>query len=517
MAWAVRWSLGFALVMLWVCGGHGAESRFYFGSYYASHMVLQQQPSRAVVWGYGVVGAKVTVSVWAEDDTYSQQITAVSEGTSPGITGVWKILLDPMHAGGPFRVTAEQKIAAAVDIITLEDVYFGDVWLCGGQSNMELTVLQIMNASEELSLASNFPYIRLFQAGLNESAEELIDLKSIAVQWSAPTAEILGKGNFTSFSAVCWLFGRYLYEKLQYPIGLVESCWGGTAIESWSSKRVLRKCGLDGVSDNYEMPEGTRHHKPSVLWNAMIYPLKRMVLKGTIWYQGEANTDWHQAEYNCTFPAMIEDWRQVFHQGSAGFTGVNFPFGFVQLSAYRHVIPDDSFPWIRWHQTADFGYAPNPKMRRTFMAVAMDLGDKNSPFGIIHPRYKRDVAYRLYLGARAIAYGETGVVFQGPFPKHLQLQDKELSIVYSQELAVLELSEDIFEVYCCTKPNTSSCNWFPSPMVDNSSNALSLSLEQCRGKVYGVRYAWKEWPCALKKCPIYAKSSGLPAPTFLLP
>lgn len=57
-----------------------SESRFYFGSYYASHMVLQQQPSRAVVWGYGVVGAKVTVSVWAEDDTYSQQITAVSEG-----------------------------------------------------------------------------------------------------------------------------------------------------------------------------------------------------------------------------------------------------------------------------------------------------------------------------------------------------------------------------------------------------------------------------------------------------
>lgn len=62
------------------------------------------------------------------------------------------------------------------------------------------------------------------------------------------------------------------------------------------------------------------------------------------------------------------------------------------------------------------------------------------------------MAYRLYLGARAIAYGETGVVFQGPFPKHLQLKDKELSIVYSQELAVLELSEDIFEVWCSCGP-----------------------------------------------------------------
>ncbi|XP_078282673.1 sialate O-acetylesterase isoform X2 [Rhinoraja longicauda] len=381
MAPAVRWSLGFALMMRWVCGGDGAESRFYFGSYYASHMVLQQQPSRAVVWGYGVVGATVAVSVWREDGTYSQQITAVSEGISPGVAGVWKVLLDPIHAGGPFLVRAEQRIAVAVDIITLEDVYFGDVWLCGGQSNMEMTVLQIMNASEELSLASHYPYIRLFQAGLRESAEELTDLASIAVQWSAPTAEILGKGNFTSFSAVCWLFGRYLYEKLKYPIGLVESCWGGTPIEAWSSKRVLSKCGLNGVSDDNEICEATGPHQPSVLWNAMIYPLKRMVFKGTIWYQGEANTVWHQEEYNCTFPAMIEDWRQVFHQGSGGSTEINFPFGFVQLSADHHIIPADSFPWIRWHQTADFGYAPNPKMRRTFMAVAMDLGDANSPFG----------------------------------------------------------------------------------------------------------------------------------------
>lgn len=92
----------------------------------------------------GVCGTYECIAPSAVTIVFLMKSLLSFSGTSPGITGVWKILLDPMHAGGPFRVTAEQKIAAAVDIITLEDVYFGDVWLCGGQSNMELTVLQVI-------------------------------------------------------------------------------------------------------------------------------------------------------------------------------------------------------------------------------------------------------------------------------------------------------------------------------------------------------------------------------------
>ncbi|XP_059813113.1 sialate O-acetylesterase isoform X1 [Hypanus sabinus] len=507
----------FVVIALWLHVGYCTGSEFRFGSYYASHMVLQQQPSRAVLWGYGVVGATVNVNVWAGDGNYSQQTTAVNEVVSPGggNVGVWKVLLHPFRSGGPFSITAEQKIAEAVDKIILEDVFFGDVWLCSGQSNMEMTVLQIINASEELSLASHYPYIRLFQAGWKMSDHELDDLAGIAVQWSAPTAEILGRGNFTSFSAVCWLFGRYLYDKLRYPIGLVESCWGGTPIEVWSSKRALSKCNLP-VNVSF-VNEARGPHEPSVLWNAMIHPLKRMAIKGAIWYQGEANAALHNAEYNCTFPAMIEDWRKTFYQGSEGSTKIDFSFGFVQLSTYHHKFPDDSFPWIRWHQTADFGFAPNPKMKRTFMAVAMDLGDEKSPYGSIHPRYKQEVAYRLYLGALAIAYEETEVVFQGPFPKHFQQKNTELSITYSQELAVLELSKDIFEVRCCLKWYNSNCTWVSAPMVNSSVNVVILSLEECQQKVSGVRYAWNEWPCKLKKCPLYSRTSKLPAPTFMTP
>ncbi|XP_078386788.1 sialate O-acetylesterase [Cetorhinus maximus] len=507
------WCLCLGAALLWPALGLCTEPAFRFGSYYASHMVLQKEPVRAVVWGYGAVGAIINVTVWREDSIVTQQVTAVNEGLALGVTGVWTVSLDPVGPGGPFLVIAEQKYVKGVDRIVLKDVYFGDIWLCGGQSNMEMTVSQIINASEELSIASHYPHIRLFQAGLNESNQELNDLVSIQVQWSAPTAEILGNGNFTSFSAVCWLFGRFLYDKLQYPIGLVESCWGGTPIEVWSSKRVLNKCGLSFNQINEE----TGPHQPTVLWNAMIHPLRRMAIKGAIWYQGEANAAWHNMEYNCTFPAMIKDWRQVFHRGSGGATEIDFPFGFVQLSTYHQAVPDDSFPWIRWHQTADFGYAPNPKMKRTFMAVAMDLGDEKSPYGTIHPRYKQDVAYRLHLGARAVAYGEKAVVFQGPFPNDLQLKNStELTITYTQELTVLELSNDVFEVCCCTKRNLSNCKWVSAPIVSHSINTLSLSLNQCQQKVTSIRYAWKEWPCDLKKCPLYSKGYKLPAPSFMI-
>ncbi|XP_048418355.1 sialate O-acetylesterase isoform X2 [Stegostoma tigrinum] len=489
---------------------------FGFASYYANHMVLQKEPARAVIWGYGIVGAIIHVIVQRENTAFTHKVTAVKEGGLGNIS-VWNVSLEPVGPGGPFLIIAEQTYFRRVDKIVLKDVYFGDIWLCGGQSNMAMTVSQIINASEELSLASRYPYIRLFQAGLRESYHELNDLDSIAVQWSIPTAEILGNGNFTSFSAVCWLFGRYLYDKLQYPIGLVESCWGGTPIEAWSSKRVLHKCEIS-FSIGSQIFEKNGPHQYTVLWNAMIYPLRRMAITGTIWYQGEANTVLHTAQYNCTFPAMIEDWRQIFHQGSGGATEADFPFGFVQLSTDHHAVPDDSFPWIRWHQTADFGYAPNSKMKRTFMAVAMDLGDEESPYGVIHPRDKQDIAYRLYLGARAVAYGETAVVFQGPFPKEVQLKNsRELTITYTEELTVLELRHDLFEVCCCTTWDLSNCKWLFVPIVNHSINTLSLSLSQCHQKVTGIRYAWMEWPCDLKKCPLYGKDSNLPASTFMLP
>uniref|UniRef100_V9KMK3 Sialate O-acetylesterase-like protein n=1 Tax=Callorhinchus milii TaxID=7868 RepID=V9KMK3_CALMI len=498
--WALLWPL--------LLSGARAGPEFRFASYYSHHMVLQVKPARAVVWGYGAEGAAVHVLLFNEDQFFSDQHTTVLKDDAVGGNGTWKVWLDPVSHGGPFMVLAQQSIAGLVESIGINDVYFGDIWLCGGQSNMQFTVSQVMNASEELALAPRYPHVRLFQAGMFQSPSELNDLATIGLQWSVPTGS-----NLAHFSAVCWLFGRDLYDKLQYPIGLVESCWGGTPIETWSSKRALQKCQQTYTADVGDRNERGPHF-PTVLWNSMIHPLLQMTIKGAIWYQGEENTHSYNDLYNCTFPAMINDWRQAFHEESGGQTEIDFPFGFVQLSTFRHNSTDDAYPRLRWHQTANYGYVPNPVMPKTFMAVAMDLGDEKSPYGCIHPRYKQEVAFRLYLGARAVAYGED-IPFQGPFPKGIDQRNTTLVIVYTQELTVVKLSANAFEVCCSMKKNSSASQWIFAPMIKSSSNTVTLSVEQCRQEIIGIRYAWEDWPCELKQCPLYNQDyHPLPAPSF---
>ncbi|XP_065425101.1 sialate O-acetylesterase isoform X1 [Chrysemys picta bellii] len=499
--------------------GGGLESSgvtFRFASYYGDHMVLQKKPAGAVVWGYGEAGANVTVSLSKDSKVIMKKMAQVEEHS-----GTWKVVLAPMDHGGPYSVMAEQHSREEPKNLTLRDIYFGDVWLCSGQSNMEMTVSQIINASKELSEAPLYPYVRVFMASLIQSEVELQDLAKIDLEWSIPTAENLGHGNFSYFSAVCWLFGRHLYETLRYPIGLVESSWGGSCIEAWSSGRVLQECGLTGEASRFLLPTLLSGPKvSSVLWNAMIHPLLNMSLTGVIWYQGEANALVNTDLYNCTFPALIADWRRTFHAGSEGQTQPLFPFGFVQLSTFRRQDQDDSFPRIRWHQTADYGYAPNKRMPNTFMAVAVDLCDEHSPYSSIHPRDKQNVAYRLHLGARAVAYGEKGLVFQGPYPTKVVVDGARglINVTYGQELLLLLMHDRIFEVCCSDRPQLSAqepCQWVPAPMVSASSHAVTLSSPGCRAAVTRLRYAWAEWPCEYRQCPLYNKHL-LPAPPFVI-
>ncbi|XP_062417050.1 sialate O-acetylesterase isoform X2 [Pungitius pungitius] len=463
-----------------------------FASYYGDHMVLQRAPESAVLWGYGPEGANVTLTLAGP----TQQKHALAVVTN----GIWRVTLDPVEAGGPYEVTAAVEDAAAV----LTDVLFGDVWLCGGQSNMWLQTSKIFNASDELRQAEKFPHVRIFMAALRQSETEETDLIQVEHPWSVPPE------NVADFSAVCWLFGRYLHETLRYPIGLVESCWGGTPVEVWSSPRALQQCGLQQTASG--------PNENSVLWNAMIHPLLNMTVKGAIWYQGEANAEYNQEKYNCSFPAMIDDWRLAFHRGSGGQTSPNFPFGFVQLSTYRKGSKSDGFPNIRWHQTADHGFAPNPRMQNTFMAVALDLPDKKSPYDPIHPRDKQDVAHRLSLGARAVAYDEKGLAFQGPFPKLIASTSKTINVTYDQKVRVTS-SGDVFEV-CCTK-GQARCGpgfaWVPAPIMQWGPTTVQLSSDVCppAEEASALRYAWKDWPCDFKACPVYSASGDLPAPPFI--
>uniref|UniRef100_A0A8D0BS21 Sialic acid acetylesterase n=1 Tax=Salvator merianae TaxID=96440 RepID=A0A8D0BS21_SALMN len=489
-----------------------ADAALRVASYYGDHMVLQKEPSRAVIWGYkdADANATVTVTISNNQSTLKKHTAEVEEKSK-----IWRVLLSPMAQGGPYNIEIQQAYKKGISNVTLKDVYFGDVWLCSGQSNMEMTVSQIFNATEELKNASDFPLVRVFAAAHVESVEELQDLAGIQLNWSIPKAEILGHGDFSYFSAVCWLFGRYLFEKLNYPIGLIESSWGGTPIETWSSKKALQDCGLSKRSENARSSELISGPKESsILWNAMIRPLVNMTIHGVIWYQGEANTVMNMDLYNCTFPALIDDWRKTFHEGSQRQTQRYFPFGFVQLCTEHQLHPDDTFSVIRWHQTADFGFVPNKKMPNTFMAVTIDLGDENSPYGSIHPRDKQSVAYRLYLGALALAYAEKSTVFQGPYPQNIQVDvlHKNITVTYEESILLRNLDNKTFEV-CCFSMET--CKWNPVTMSSASSHTVILRNVICPNTTVGLRYAWNEWPCQYRLCPLY-NTQELPAPPFVL-
>ncbi|XP_077050657.1 sialate O-acetylesterase isoform X2 [Siphateles boraxobius] len=511
----------FSIVLSAISSVFSAVEVLRFSSYYGNHMVLQKAPAKAVVWGFGQTGAKVVVSLTGPHKAPKHSV--------PVINGIWRTTLNPVEAGGPYILTASQSTTNSS--ITLTDVLFGDIWLCSGQSNMAFTVGQLINATEELAMASKFPDVRIFQAALEKSEEELIDLAGVEVPWSRPTAELLGGKEFSHFSAVCWLFGRYLYETRKYPIGLVETCWGGTPVEAWSTPRSLHKCGLKSsmTSVPYSPPPVQSYFfgnisakwTSSVLWNAMIHPLLNMTITGAIWYQGEANANYNRDKYNCSFPAMIDDWRMAFHEGSVGQTALDFPFGFVQLSTYRKNDQLDGFREIRWHQTADYGFAPNERMKNTFMAVAIDVPDQKSPWGSIHPEYKRDVAYRLVLGARAVAYGEKNVSFQGPFPTQAMLNQSFISIVFNQDVNAIrndDKDDDFFEI-CCSEDKMcgSNNNWLPVPIIKHGLNYVFVSKPPCTvASITAVRYLWTDWPCQFKACPIYSNNRLLPAPPFIL-
>ncbi|CAF3920018.1 unnamed protein product, partial [Adineta steineri] len=332
-------------------------------------------------------------------------------------------------------------------------------------------------------------------------------------------------------SAVCWLYGRMIYEGLddKRPIGLIHTSWGGTSIELWSPPEVLKDCHVSinkGIefenSDETDFKFGAALNN-SVLYNAMIYPFTRMVIKGVIWYQGESNVIYNRDKYQCTFLKMIQYWRRIWQKRTNLATDPTFPFGFVQLSTRESsgkII--GGFPWIRWHQTFDIGFTPNNATPNVFMATAMDLRDDE---GGIHPRTKLDVGYRLSRSGLAIAYGQTHVSYQGPIVREFgRDSDDRMNVTYWSTISSsIELrNPNGFEICCQVKQLCMSNEtvWLAAPANYNPKSPITVKLSIpiiCQTKnVHGIRYLWRETPCLFKQAAVYSTAdSNLPAPPFI--
>jgi len=466
--------------------------------------VLQRPPARPRIWGYAAtVGQQVIVNL-----NSGAQTVITDSVMGPDGRPTWTALLNPITTVGPHSISIQ---AGASCVITISNILVGDVWVCSGQSNMEMRMRELDNPQPDIDDAVNYPNVRTMYVNNAESNVPLNDLRAVR-NWAVPTA-----GDISAFSAICWLFGRNLYRKYGRPVGMIDATWGGTRIEAWSSPDALRVCFGDDQSSNG--PESDPNDA-SALWNAMINPLLPMPIFGGIWYQGESNTG-NSNMYACAMKSMVTDWRTKWNQRNPEMD-ITFPFGQCQLAPWRNQDIVTGFPEIRWAETDSLGYTPNTNMVKFFIAVAIDLPDFSSPSGDIHPRYKRQIADRLSLAAYNVAYGSTDTgIYQGPIPTMYAREGNGVRVTYGTPVLFRTTTDPgMFEI-CCGAAATNTCvaggRWVVTTFVSGNANSMLLN-NPCTGaeSVTGFRYLSRESPCrTLESCPVYSVENTLPAPPYV--
>ncbi len=353
-------------------------------SYFGDHMVLQRD-RKICVWGTGNPGTKVEAGI------ASQEVATMVDSD-----GSWKIYLQPMPAGGPYTLRA----ASDRQVVTLGDVLYGDVWLCSGQSNMQMPVKECAAREQQATLA-NRPNLRLCTVGKGWKAKPEF---SADIQWRICTPE-----SARNFSAVAYFFASELLKDKalrRVPIGLIDSSFGGTACEGWIPQPALAAFKPD------ELHDSIFGIKPAALYNAMIAPLGGAVLKGVVWYQGENNSG-HPGTYPRLLSTMIALWRQLFAEP-------DLPFFIVQLPDYASQWDGFYWPWEREAQAKVVQTTPH-----TTLVVGIDTTDGFN----LHPRTKLEIGRRISLAVRRVVYHED-IVASSPKFQSMKIEGSTIHIKF---------------------------------------------------------------------------------------
>lgn len=467
----------------------------------SSHMVLQR--GRPIhLWG------------WADP---GEQVKATLRDTSASTTadkfGNWSLYLPAEKAGGPYTVTI-----AGTNTIVLSDVLVGDVWFASGQSNMQLPLMGfpgsavVNNADEEIHNATN-PNLRLL---LVPTIAKPYLQQDQGAAWTLCTPETA-----RTFSAAAYFFGRDIAAREHVPVGLIDSSYGGTPISAWISMKALgANASLTPVfaqwahfsADHEELPRIVAAEKrelaaakaagrpapefpwhpnydswyPSWLYNAMVAPAIKFPIKGVIWYQGASDSRLdYAAMYEREFPALIDDWRSQWQEGS-------FPFLFVQIANFTST-PQEDWAVVREAQRRTL------KVANTAMAVTIDIGNPTN----VHPADKQDVGHRLALAARALAYGEQ-VEYSGPLYRQTTTDGSDLRVWFDHAASGLVAKGGPltgFEI-------AGQDHKFVSAIARIDGQSVAVSSPQVEKPEF-VRYGWANSPTVN----LY-NGAGLPASPF---
>ncbi|RCH54088.1 hypothetical protein DJ568_14490 [Mucilaginibacter hurinus] len=381
-----------------------------------SNMVVQQaKPFK--LWGTAAAGETIQIRA----DWMQTSVTATTAAN-----GKWEGMIQvPAAKTGDFTAHTI-TIQSNTTTLTLKNILIGEVWLCAGQSNMDMPVDNqsflgypgVTNYQQEIA-AANFPSLRYY--------ESTASFRTTPADNTSGTWSICTPANVKNYSAVAYFFGRALHLKLNIPIGLVVSAAPGASCQAFMSKSVLdavpvfRTKFVDQyrtyISSQEEVDKETFFSnvtKPTLLYNGVIHPLLNLSIKGFNWYQGESNVG-DGSLYTRLCTEMIKSWRRDFKQG-------NLPFNFVQIASNGSATQT---------RIARFREAQEDllKLDGTGMAVAMDVGEVDN----IHPSNKRPVGERLAFNALFSTYGKNEVAYQGPTYLSHTISDDTVKVTFTPE------------------------------------------------------------------------------------
>lgn len=447
--------------------GNVVKAQTHLPSFFCDNMVLQQQ-QKVVVWGTDKPGTKISVA-----GSWKQSAVATTDAK-----GQWSLKLQTPVAGGPYAVTIKGS-----QLISLHNVLIGEVWFCSGQSNMQMPMKGNINqpviGSNEAILNSANDKIRFFKTPQQTSLTPLDDVKGV---WKAASPSTTG-----NFSAAAYFFARKIQSVLGIPVGIIESAWGSSTIESWMDKQMLSAFTNKVIPDT--IPKIQPQTVPTIMYNAMLHPYIGYTIKGVLWYQGESNRE-NAGEYHQLFTTMIQSWRKQWQQG-------DFPFYFVQIAPFEPGKVNAAF--LREAQLQTMLSEKN-----TGMVVTMDIGEQK----VIHPSQKEQVGTRLAYWALSKDYNINGIAFSGPVYKQMEkTADNKIRLRFdysNQGLTSFGKPLTDFEIAGEDKI------FYPAEAkISNDKNDGILIWSDAVKNPVSVRYAFKNWAIGS-----LFNTEGLPASSF---
>ena len=436
---------------------------------FGDNMVLQQQ-SQVAVWGWAKPNVNVSVTGSWNKKTYNAKSDA---------KGYWRVKIETPAAGfTPYTLTISDG-----KTVTIGNILIGEVWVCSGQSNMEMPMRGFRNepiegGPEAIATSAN-PGIRCFTVRKMSKAAPQDDCTGA---W-----EIAGPQTTPGFTATGYFFARLINQTLNVPVGLIHTSWGGSRIEAWMTPNSLKDIPekpIPASDADIKVQNGT----PTVLYNGMLHPILGYGIRGAIWYQGESNRD-EPALYVKMFDAMVREWRNLWGVGE-------FPFYYCQIAPYNYGGGTNS-GYIREAQAKGMTTTPN-----TGMTVLMDA----ESIGSIHPPKKRDAGERMALWALAKTYGMEGMHYRSPELKSLEIEGRVAILTFdlNENPGLTTHGKEILNFRIAGKDK----RFFPAKAAYSGNKVFLFSPSVA--EPVAVRYCWDDTSAA----ELFTVEGNLPLASF---